>query len=167
MEKDTCAMLQQFLEYMETLHPNALRTGVACDASSKTQVREFLSTLRRFNENPETSGSFPFRFISTDDATLGLLTPAKIDQLLATVERAGLKRLFRREPLVSGRDVLFFSHAALPFVQTLEDNDIAHANLLANGIVTDAFAFIGLITAKQERLAQGCEALKAVLATKH
>lgn len=166
MKKDTCAMLQQFLGYMEELHPNA-RTGVACDASSKTQGRQFLSTLRRFNENPEAPGSFPFRFISTDDATLGILTPAKIDQMLVTVERAGLKRLFRRELLASGRDALFFSHAALPFVQALEDTDIAHANLLANGIVTDAFAFIGLITATQERLVQGCEALKAVLATKH
>lgn len=167
MEKATCAMLQQFLQYMEELHPNAMHSGGEGDACGKTQARHFLSTLRRFNENPEVPGSFPFRFISTDDATLGLLTPDKIDQLLATVERAGLKRLFRREPLMSGRDVLFFSHAALPFVQTLEDKDIAHANLLANGIVTDGFAFIGLITATQERLAQGCEALKAVLATKH
>lgn len=167
MEKDTCAMLQQFLEYMEELHPNAKRAGETGGASRKTEARQFLSTLRRFNENPETPGSFPFRFISTDDATLGLLTPDKINQLLITVERAGLKRLFHREPLASGCDVLFFSHAALPFVQTLKDTDIAHANLMANGIVTDAFAFIGLITATQERLIQGCEALKAVLATKH
>lgn len=167
MDKDTCAMLQQFLEYIEEMHPNANGAGGMGDASRKPEARQFLSTLRRFNENPEMPGSFPFRFISTNDATLGLLTPDKIDQLLATVERAGLKRLFRREPLVNGRDVLFFSHAALPFVQALEIDDIAHANLLANGIVTDAFAFIGLITATKERLVQGGETLKAILATKH
>ncbi len=114
------------------------------DAGRVERSRQFAKDLSALNYNPFAQGLFPFVVFMPGAACL---STAQIQGLLSDARDFGLSD----EILVMDRDghqLLFFSHAAKPYMPALiESRGLGYANLEGNGLVMRDLQLVGLFSA--------------------